>query len=80
MYTEGEPATCFYVLLEGTLVLSRRVGVDDVETTRTSQRGVYSGAMQAYLGKNASDTYNGSMRVTEQSRFFVLDADDRSPR
>ena len=74
VYTEGDPATCFYVLLDGTLVLSRRVGVDDVETTRTSQRGVYAGAMRAYLGNNAPDTYNGSMRVTEPSRFFVLDA------
>src|SRR6188472_3494911 len=46
VYAEGDPATCFYVLLNGTLVLSRRVGVDDVETTRTSQRGVYSGAMR----------------------------------
>ncbi|RDD84200.1 cyclic nucleotide-binding domain-containing protein, partial [Streptomyces parvulus] len=50
VYTEGEDATCFYVMLEGTVVLSRRVGVDDVETNRTSQRGVYAGAMQAYVG------------------------------
>ena len=74
VYTEGDPATCFYVLLDGTLVLSRRVGADDIETTRTSQRGVYAGAMRAYLGNNAPDIYNGSMRVTEKSRFFVLDA------
>ena len=40
VFTEGDPATCFYVLLEGTLVMSRRVGADDVETGRTSQRGV----------------------------------------
>ncbi|MGW0762965.1 cyclic nucleotide-binding domain-containing protein, partial [Streptomyces sp. NPDC002814] len=45
VYTEGEPATCFYVMIEGTVVLSRRVGVDDVEVTRTSQRGVYAGSM-----------------------------------
>src|SRR5262245_51900471 len=76
VYTEGEPATCFYVLLNGTVVLSRRVGADDVETTRTSQRGVYSGAFQAYLGDRArAATYNGSMRVTEPSRFFVLPAE-----
>ena len=30
--------------------------------------------MRAYLGGNAPETYNGSMRVTEPSRFFVLDA------
>ncbi|TQS86323.1 cyclic nucleotide-binding domain-containing protein, partial [Arthrobacter sp. TS-15] len=42
VYEEGEPATCFFVLLEGTLVMSRRVGEDDVEISRTSQRGVYA--------------------------------------
>ena len=75
VYTEGEPATCFYVMLEGTVVLSRRVGGDDIEVTRTSQRGVYAGAMQAYIGDRVRQVYNNSMRVTEPTRFFVLPAD-----
>ncbi|MFF4804949.1 ATP-binding protein [Streptomyces sp. NPDC001351] len=75
VYTEGEPATCFFVMIEGTVVLSRRVGGDDIEVTRTSQPGVYSGAMQAYLGDRVRQLYNNSMRVTEQTRFFVLPAD-----
>jgi signal transduction histidine kinase len=75
VYAEGDPATCFYVLLEGTLVLSRRVGADDVEVVRTSQPGVYAGAWQAYLGDRVPQLYNGSMRVTAPSRFFVLDAE-----
>ncbi|WP_405400083.1 ATP-binding protein [Streptomyces microflavus] len=75
VYTEGDPATCFYVMIEGTVVLSRRVGGDDIEVTRTSQRGVYSGAMQAYLGDRVPQTYNNSMRVTEPTRFFVLPAE-----
>ncbi|MCD9877791.1 ATP-binding protein [Streptomyces guryensis] len=75
VYTEGEPATCFFVMIEGTVVLSRRVGGDDVEVTRTSQPGVYSGAMQAYIGDRVRQVYNNSMRVTEQTRFFVLPAD-----
>ncbi|MFJ4981411.1 ATP-binding protein [Streptomyces coeruleorubidus] len=75
VYTEGDPATCFYVLLEGTVVLYRRVGGDDVEVTRTSQRGVYAGSMQAYLGDRVRQVYNNSMRVTEPTRFFVLPAD-----
>ncbi|MBW8698806.1 hypothetical protein MBT84_04340 [Streptomyces sp. MBT84] len=53
VYTEGEPATCFFVLLSGTVVMYRRVGSDDVEISRTSQRGVYAGAFQAYLGERA---------------------------
>jgi signal transduction histidine kinase len=75
VYVEGEPATCFYVLLSGTLVLSRKVGADDVETNRTSAAGVYSGAFTAYLGDRVPQIYQTSMRVTEPSRFFVLDAD-----
>jgi signal transduction histidine kinase len=75
VYREGERAACFYVLIEGTVVLTRRVGGDDVETTRTSQAGVYSGAWQSYLGDRVRQVYNNSMRVTTPSRFFVLDAD-----
>ena len=74
VYAEGEPAACFYVLLEGTVVLSRRVGADDVDVTRTSNRGVYAGAFMAYLGDRVPQTYNNSLRVTEPSRFFVLEA------
>ena len=74
VYTEGDPATCFYVLLDGTLVLLRRVGSDDIEVSRTSDRGVYAGAFQAYLGERAPKNYNSSLRVTVPSRFFVLDA------
>ena len=74
VYAEGAPATCFYVLLEGTVVLSRRVGADDIEVGRTSSRGVYSGAFTAYLGDRVPQVYNNSLRATEPSRFFVLDA------
>ncbi|MFH7334452.1 ATP-binding protein [Streptomyces sp. KHY 26] len=75
VYTEGDPATCFFVMIEGTAVISRRVGGDDVEVARTSQRGVYGGAMQAYLGDRVRQVYTNSMRVTEPTRFFVLPAD-----
>ncbi len=74
VYAEGSPATCFYVLLDGTVVLSRRVGADDIEVGRTSTRGVYTGAFMAYLGDAVPQVYNNSVRVTEPSRFFVLDA------
>src|SRR5438034_7347238 len=47
VYSEGEPATCFYVLLSGTMSMHRRVENTEVETGRTNQRGVYSGATQS---------------------------------
>jgi signal transduction histidine kinase len=75
VYVEGAAAECFYLLLDGTVVMSRRVGPDDVEVGRTSQRGAYAGAWQAYMGDRVPQVYNSSMRTTERSRFFVLDAD-----
>ena len=70
LYAEGEPANCLYVLLDGALVMSRRVGADDVETGRTSSVGVYAGAFMAYLGDRVPQVYNNSVRITEPSRFF----------
>ena len=75
IYAQGEPATCFYVLLEGTIALSLRVGADDVETNRSSSPGVYAGAFQAYLSDRVPQRYTNSMRATEPSRFFVLPAE-----
>jgi signal transduction histidine kinase len=72
--TEGEPATCFYVLIEGELVMSKRSAGVDIETNRTSQRGVYCGAWSAYVPAD-EHVYEASVRVTRPSRFFVLDAD-----
>lgn len=75
VFAEGEPATCFYVLIEGSLVLSKLSGGEDLVISRTSQRGVYAGAWQAYLRERVPQVYPSSLRVTEPSRFFVLDAD-----
>jgi signal transduction histidine kinase len=74
VFREGDPAECLYVLIEGTVVLSRKVGEDDVEISRTSQRGVYAGSFQAYLGDRVPQVYPNSLRVTEPSRFYVLGA------
>ncbi len=72
---EGEPATSFYVLLDGSVTLFRRVGTDDVEINRTDARGVYAGAFQAYLGDRIRQVYNNSLRANVRSRFFVLGAE-----
>ena len=72
VYHEGETATCFFVLLDGTITLSRRVGDADVELTRTNQRGAYSGAMQAYIRTDEPGRYQGSMLAITDARFFVI--------
>ena len=74
VFAEGEPAECFYVMLEGEVALLRRVGPDNVEITRTGQRGVYAGATQAYVDE-ATQAYTTSMRAVVPSTFLVLPAD-----
>src|ERR1700756_4799149 len=71
--TEGEPATCFYVMIEGELVMSKRSGGVDREKNRTPTRGVYCGGGSAY-GPGEEQVDEASVRVTKPSKFFVLDA------
>jgi signal transduction histidine kinase len=75
VYTEGEPATCFFVLLSGTVVMSRRIHGDEVEVTRTEQRGVYAGATQAFFGDRVDQAYVNSLRAITDADFFVLPAE-----
>lgn len=70
--TEGEPARCFYVLLSGTLQLTRLVAGDQVEFVRTDQRGVYCGATQFYLGDQVDQTYAASARALSDCSFLAL--------
>ncbi|RZU75359.1 cyclic nucleotide-binding protein [Micromonospora kangleipakensis] len=76
VYGEGEAATCFFVLLRGAVSLHRQVGGDEVEVSRTDQRGVYGGATQAYLDDQVEQVYRNSMRAVTDAEFFVLPAED----
>src|SRR5262249_36640321 len=76
VFAEGAPAESFYILLSGTIAISRRVGQDDVETNRTDQRGAYMGATLAYIHDEMGRTYAATMRAITDCRFFVLPAAD----
>ncbi|MGW5195290.1 ATP-binding protein [Kribbella sp. NPDC004138] len=75
IYREDDVATSFYVLLEGELVISRRVGHEDVEINRTSQVGAYAGAWRPFFGDGVSQTLDNTLRATRPSRLYVLAAD-----
>ena len=76
VYTEGEPATCFFVLLSGTVKLSRTVGGARVEISRTDKVGSYGGSYMAYLGDRVPQRYLQTMTALTTARFFVLPATD----
>ncbi|GAB3589054.1 ATP-binding protein [Angustibacter peucedani] len=72
---EGDPAECFYMLVEGTLAMSRMVGDVDVEVVRSSQRGAYVGATASWLTADERPlTYSGSVRAITECTFLAVSA------
>jgi signal transduction histidine kinase len=74
VFREGEEATCFYVLLAGTMTLQRTVEGTSVEITRTDQRGVYSGATQAFVPSPDPPRYLNTATAVTDADFWVVDA------
>ncbi|MDT7575857.1 MAG: hypothetical protein QOH17_2190, partial [Pseudonocardiales bacterium] len=71
---EGEVARCFYVLLSGTISMSRLIDGDTVETTRTDYRGSYFGAVQFYLDDESARDYPASVRAITDTVVLALPA------
>ncbi|MGV9413866.1 ATP-binding protein [Nocardia sp. NPDC003693] len=74
VFREGDPGTCFYVLMDGEVRLTKMSGGEEIELVRTDHHGVYAGAWTAYMGDKIDQHYSGSFYVTRPSKFFVLDA------
>ena len=74
--TEGDPAECFYVLLDGALVMTRLIGAEQVEINRTDYRGSYCGAVSFYIGEQIDQVYGVTVRTTADSRFLAVRARD----
>ena len=74
--TEGEFARCFYVLLSGTVAMSRMISGENVETTRTEHRGSYFGAVQFYLEDESAREYPASVRAITDATVLALPAKD----
>ncbi len=69
---EGEPAACFHVLLTGSIAMSRNIGGDNVETTRSDFRGAYFGAVQFYLEDESAALYPASVRALTDSTVLAI--------
>ena len=71
---EGQPAECFFVLLDGTITMVRLIGGSEVETVRTDYRGAYSGAVQFYFGDRLEQVYPATVRAVTDCSFLALPA------
>ncbi|WP_020673963.1 ATP-binding protein [Amycolatopsis nigrescens] len=77
---EGEPATCFYVLLSGALRLTRLVGGSELELIRSDQRGAYCGATQFFMGQRGEQRYSASVHAVSDLTFLTLPAEQFAAR
>jgi signal transduction histidine kinase len=74
LFAEGDPASCFYVLMDGEIRLTKNSSGQEIETTRSDYRGVYAGGWSSYLGDKVDQRYAASMYVIKPATFFVLEA------
>jgi signal transduction histidine kinase len=75
IHAEGAPASCFFVLLEGTMAMASRVQGGELELFRTDYRGAYTGAFDFYLADHGTaQVYPGTSRTVTEARLFELPA------
>jgi signal transduction histidine kinase len=76
IHAEGAPASCFFVLLSGTLAMISRVQGGELELSRSDYRGSYTGAFDAYLPDPGVQLYGVTARAITDCRLFELPAAD----
>jgi signal transduction histidine kinase len=75
IHAEGAPASCFLVLLSGTLSMSRRVQGGELELRRSDHRGAYTGAFSFYMSKQSvPDFYPATARAVTDCRLVEFPA------
>jgi signal transduction histidine kinase len=77
IHAEGSPASCFMVLLSGTLAMYKRVQGGELELARTDYYGAYTGAFDAYVpDRGVPKVYRTTARAVSDCRIFEIPADD----
>jgi len=76
VYNQDEPATYFYVLLQGEIQLVKRFDATDMVLATADQPGSYAGAIRAFISSSADQSYSSSLRTVTESRLFKLRAED----
>jgi signal transduction histidine kinase len=77
IHAEGRPASCFFVLLSGTMSMSSRVEGGEIELFRTDYCGAYTGAFNAWvLDNDVPQVYYGTARAVVDCRVYELPATD----
>jgi signal transduction histidine kinase len=77
IHAEGAPASCFMVLLSGTLAMYKRVQGGELELFRSDYYGAYTGAFDAYVpDRGVPKVYLSTGRALTPCRLFEIPAAD----
>ncbi len=77
IHAEGAPASCFMVLLSGTLAMYKRVQGGELELFRSDYYGAYTGAFDAYVpDRGVPKAYLSTGRALTPCRLFEIPAAD----
>jgi signal transduction histidine kinase len=72
LFHEGRPADEMWVLLDGTIELSRRSGGQQVAVATMKERGQWAGGFTAWTATGADAGYRASGRALAAGRAFVI--------
>jgi signal transduction histidine kinase len=73
VFAEGTPADYFYVLLTGTIRITRRTTTGELEVNRSSYRGAYFGSMVEHMA-GLDRPFRGSVYAVTECTLLRLDS------
>ncbi|MGZ4807183.1 MAG: Crp/Fnr family transcriptional regulator, partial [Ilumatobacteraceae bacterium] len=76
LFREGEPADHLWVLLEGSVLLTRQSGSETIVLTTMSTPGQWAGGLRAWGDAGGSAGYRATGRSVGRGRAFRLPSED----
>ena len=76
LFVEGEPADDLWILLEGSIQLSRRTGNETTVVATMSEPGQWGGGLRAWAGDGIGGSYRATATAASPGRCLKVPSDD----
>ena len=76
LFREGQPASQLFILLEGQIELTRRIGDETIVLTTMTEPGQWAGGLSAWGAPDEHAVYRATGRVVSPGRVFVLASEE----
>jgi len=75
LFEEGKPADLLWILLEGGIELTRRIGHENAVVATMTTPGQWAGGLEAWEGPGEHSVYRASGRAVTAGRCFLVPSD-----